>query len=133
MRFRFRFEWFDGLDGNYEVPSNFLVVDPVVASFGTGDWAHAPHHCNLGQCVIEGVDYRQTGESFLSLIQEAPLKNFVVPYDEHGFVLLMPPEGYELEEALPSNPPKWLSRVLDQLKKGGLFQEEPRRTFWEKL
>jgi hypothetical protein len=72
------------------------------------------------------VDEELTGENFLNVVQGAPSKNFLVLYDERGFVLLVPPEDYKLEEALPSNPPTWLKRIRGQL-------ESPRKTFWERL
>lgn len=123
---RFRFEWFDELVSyyDYEVPDDFKIFDPVREVFGPGGWMPAPRYCDLGQYIVQGIDEEVTGENFLNLVQGG--RGFLVLYDEHGFVLLEPPQDQELEEALPSNPPAWLRRIQGQLM-------TPRQTFWEKL
>ena len=120
----FRFEWFDNLDlhqHEYETPSGFRILEYE-------RWVKAPRRFQLWRYYQEGLDEEMTGEDLLRLTREAPSNRFVVPYDEYGFVLLIPPKGYEIEEALPSNPPSWLGRIRGQLK-----SSSSKQTFWEKL
>lgn len=117
---RFRFEWFDELDQHeYKAPSGFLL-------FKDSRWMKAPYSFWLGQLSASLRDSKATGEAFLRTVRGAPYDRFLVPYDERGFVLLAAPEGYDLEEDFPSNPPLWLRGIREEIR------ESP-KTFWERL